>query len=515
METVLTVRRPRFWRSPAAPPLGWMAFTALALAAALASARLWPAWFSSDGAALLAEAAQTGPGDVARWAWRRPSPGGALLAWGLLRLFGWHYAPWEILQTFLWLGMLAAYAAMLRQLWGHARPALLAAAVAALTLGHAPDLTLDVSRLGYPLAMGAGLASVGVAVEGWRRCRPGVIALGWGLALPAVAAYPAAVLWLPLLHAAGAVIPERPRRRARTVWGAAAIGLALTVAMAGLVGLGVPLSAGAAWRRWLASAELYRHGAPAVAVVGLAGLAGLAQGLRLPVRAWPIVLGLAAAMAGLALGVHPLPVVVALTVMVPRAWPFALWALLLQAMLALDGGAWALHRLQFGLAAAPVLAMGLWRSPVPLWVRSWLDRTRSLNRGALHSLLLLLAALGVAHGHAQLREYARVRAELGARRLLWRDAVWTAVRDLPPDAWLAVAAEADGHGAPAVASLLAAHGRADVSVSQAGPDGETGAWLLAMGVGERELLRWTAPTQPPPLVLRRGLHWAVLRPAGP
>jgi len=503
--------------APYARPAGlprWVLFIAAGMAVVLvaaASAAWLGMWFCDGDAAWLRWAAgasgptEPGPEGVAvGWA---AHPLASVVWWSAFRLFGWAYGMYQLCHALLWFAVLVVYGVMLRQLWGRRRrPALAATVIVAATLIGFSEQILHLNHVPLTCELLVGLSSVAMAAAGWRYRRWWLVALGWAPLAAAAAGNVFAAAYLLCLHLAAASGASRRRSLRPWVLLGAAGSAAVVVACAWWTGRPIP-----AWTpvgaidRLAEFRESIMTGPAALVLAALAAVAGLVQGMRQQMRSWPMIAATGAVMALASLTIHPLLVVLVLTALTPTAWPFAVWALIQQAAVALDAAKWPEMQMAAMFAYVPVFVISIWRSPLAVWAARFGRRLDPTGRKLIYSAAALAAVLLAAHSGEWVQRETRVLRTLGERRRFHRQLLYQVTATVPSGGAVSVVTYADmGLSEQAVrqqppveragnlisftpsqyADLLAARGRDDLRVAPLKDLRTSGGWLLVTSRGE-------------------------------
>lgn len=369
-------------------------------------------WFSGTDALWLAWAAGTGTQDPSIGWMAHPLAAGV---WkGLFALLGFWYPAYQFIALLLWFAALGLFARMLEQWWGRRRPAVVAAVLAGTCLLGSAGRLLGLAELGLACELVVGFAAVAMAASGWRRGKLWPVAAAWPLLIASCWGSPSALVYMPGLYL-GAATAGWNRRGPLSHLALAPIGVAV------VVGACAWSVAGAmdAWTPAAAFDRLGEHRAstwelPTGVILSLlAALAGLAQGMRLQWRAWPVIAGLGAAMAVAFLALEPLAVAAALMIMCPRAWPFALWAAVQFAVDLLGGGTGIMLT---GFAYVPLMILAIWRSPLAVWSSRAMRRMDPTGRKLVYACATLAAVLLAAHSDRYVDRRVRALHRLGRRQ---------------------------------------------------------------------------------------------------
>ncbi len=451
-------------------------------------------WFVGSDAAWIARA--TGAGVD------RPTTPAAAAVWAVLfRLSGWRYGPYQFVQAGLWLATVGMFAAMCEQLWGRRRPAVVAAALAGgVMAGSIPQL-LQLTHLSLSLELLLGFASVALAAAGWRARRWSLIVGSWLPLAAACLGSPTAMLYLPVLHI-GSLLVAWYRRTPPKVMALGLLGMLAVVVTCG-VSVAMPMDSWTltgAFERWASHHRQMARAPVGLILPALAAVAGFAQGMRLQWRAGPLVAALGAAMAAACLLLDPVVAVLILTILSPRAWPFAVWAVVQWWIVGVDPGAFAMAPVLSGFACASVMVIAIWRSPLAVWASRSLRRMDPAGRRLIYSGVALLAVLGAAHCDQWVDHQIRMLRMLGRRRLVHRDILTQltetasprsrvglvtyadmglteqTVADYPVGAWAEIV---ESFTPDQYALLLSARGRGDLVVTSVSALPVEGGWLIA------------------------------------
>lgn len=514
----------------------WVLYALAACAVAVAVTTKAPMWFGPDEAALIELAvnhpfaAALDPRHTPPDTVYQPLHTGAW--WLAYRAFGWTYWPYQFAHLLLWLAAVAAFYLMLRGLWGRARPALAATAMTAAVLIGLDYAVFSFARLGNPLGMALAFASVALAAEGWRRGQWWMIALSWPAALLALAGDLSTATYLPILHLAAAVQAGRARG---TRWQSILAGAAVVAALTGAYVLAVRLVDGWSlaapffdWaefvHRWRHSARLLRVGMTGMALTLLAGVAGAAQGGRLGIRRLPLLAATGLGVAALARWIHPAAALVLITLMSPRAWPFAAWAIAAQLALLLAGPAWRLWLLQGAFVFVPGFVWAIDHSQAGASLRRLYRRTRSSDRRLIQTAALLALVVLAAHFRASLGRCVEALRVTSERRQAARELTMLAITEISADGRLALvmagdlglpsrgldaadpvrrAAETPLFDARSFSRLLAALSREDIHLIDLADLQVHGGWLLAGNEHELTVAERTLGPLGPPIARPR------------
>ena len=534
----------------------WAGYALLAVTAATALCLLFPLWFRDDDGAFLRFAAQQPlsaafrPQTGSVQGFFRPVSVAAF--WLAYRAFGWTYWPYQFGQVLITFGILAAFHAMLRAMWGRPWPALAAAAIHPLAFSGLYYFTFRFSQVNYQLELLLGFAAAGLGAAGWRRRSAPLLAAALLVTELAYGAKEPSCVWLPILQAWSAIVLGR---RAGATWKPVALFLAALAALTAwhlwlvrghftLQALGgqVALTPEFIWQRVAYYSSILRQGTSGVALAALGALACGAQAARWKAPGpWRVAGVLAAASAAGAVSylLHPLPAVVAASAAVVPAWPFALGATALLAMIAQLEPMWAIYILQASWLMVAALVAAIAFSPLPAAA----GRARAALRAKAGLDLRWLAAAAclplVLAGAPKALRMVQALEATSCRRCLAGNLTMSLAATLPLHSRLALAVWEDigtthqqQHGQeylqradaliqwyPGVyQELLSALGRPDIVVVTYGDLQRPEGFVLATSLYEmdaaRALFARLGAPMPPPLVScrqgrQRGALWML------
>lgn len=465
-----TRRGAPLWRLPRRG--WWTAYALGALAVSLAVALSVPMWFRDTDAPYQFFVASHGIGAIANpsagvleGGWRPVTLG---LWWLAFHAFGGTYWLYQFVQTLLWFATLLAYYLMLRNLWGHARPALVAAGLTPLAYFWINYYAFHFAQVDFQLELLLGFASVALAGYGWRRRHNQPVILSWFVLVLAYGAKEPAMLFLPVLHVAAGIVIGRSRRLPWWRIGlSCAVVLAITVGQLWLIwpNLGQWLI----WPTWAELAQRWNYYAglscgdgTGVMLAMLAALAGFAQAMRLSLKAWPLAVGLGGLLALAGLGVHPLLPAIALTLLLPQAWPFTLWGLVMQGSLLFLQPMGPIYLLESSFAYVPLFVQAIWRSPVTALARATLVRIGPTELNLVRTGLILAGVVALAHFDELLSHQFQALRTVSYRRQVTRALTDELVRRAPRGAEVAIVSYSDIGGSPGAVRDLPPEQRAQV-----------------------------------------------------